>query len=425
MTEQESYSGRRVVCADPKKEWYGHVGTITNFNKDNAGVRFDGEHDPPATGHWIKKDRLVPVDNDGVPTGSVDDALADEMARINEIASLVAKAKESAALAVDVYNRPGTSFRTAGYLVMMVVAWTSAMLARFRRDKVDPHYFDKKTGLVERVDGSPKTWSPEDCVRKTFTNDRDPVRANLVFAIRLRNKIEHTHCPPLDDSLFGECQATLNNFVAFMKKEFGEEQVLGATLNFALQTSEERSPEQLEALKRYFGPDVEALLDFVGDYREALEDEVYEDHRYRFRVLLVPGTANKARHADTAVTFIHADDPEAADLLKKLDVLIKEKRVEVHGSGKLLPGAVAEKVEGRIGFRFTASTHHARAVKHYEIKGPDPDNKPQRTDSRYCVYSEPHKGYLYTNAWVEKLVRSMQTAEAFKAVTGCEAKLLE
>ena len=323
-------------------------------------------------------------------------------------------------VAVDVYNRPGTSFRTAGYLVMMVIAWTSALLAKFRSEKIDPHYIDKKTGKVERVDGSPKTWSPIDCVRKTFTNTKDPVRANLVFAIQLRNKVEHTHCPPLDDSLFGECQALLNNFVDFMAKEFGHTEPLGATLNFALQTSVERSPEQLEAIKRYFGPDVEALLDFVGDYRASLDDEVFEDSRYRFRVLLIPGTANRARHADTAVTFIHEDDPEAAELAKKLDVLIKEKRIEVHGSGKLLPGAVAAEVEPRVGFRFTASTHHARAVKHFEIKGPDPENHPERTDSRYCVYSEPHKNYLYTNAWVEKLVRSLGSADAFKEVTGCE-----
>lgn len=418
MADKKSYSGMRVVCADPKKRWYGHVGTITHFNTKSAGVRYDDDANPPATGHWTKQEHLIEVDGDGVPVVQVNDELAQEMARINEVASLVAKARESALLAVDAYNRPGTSFRTAGFLVMMVIAWTSALLAKFRSEDISPHYLDNKTGRVKRVDGSPKMWSPIECVKKAFTNAKDPVRANLEFAIQLRNRVEHTHCPPLDDSLFGECQALLNNFVAFMAKEFGHTEPLGASLSFALQTSVERSPVQLEAIKRYFGQDVEALLDFVGDFRESLAEEVFKDPRYRYRVLLIPGTANRARHADTSVTFIQADDPEAAELSKKLDVLIKQKRIEVHGSGKLLPTAVAEKVEPRVGFRFTASTHHARAVKHFKIKGSDPENYPERTDSRYCIYSEPHKSYLYTDAWVEKLVRSISSTDDFKAVTG-------
>jgi hypothetical protein len=32
------------------------------------------------------------------------------------------------------------------------------------------------------------------------------------------------------------------------------------------------------------------------------------------------------------------------------------------------------------------------------------DEDPKITDSRYCVYDEPHKDYLYTEEWVEYLV---------------------
>jgi hypothetical protein len=31
---------------------------------------------------------------------------------------------------------------------------------------------------------------------------------------------------------------------------------------------------------------------------------------------------------------------------------------------------------------------------------------PENTDQRYCVWDEPHGDYLYTQAWVEKVIRT-------------------
>jgi hypothetical protein len=54
------------------------------------------------------------------------------------------KAREAALLAVETYNRPGASFRTAGFLVLMVVAWTSLFHAIFAKRKVKPYYRQKR-----------------------------------------------------------------------------------------------------------------------------------------------------------------------------------------------------------------------------------------------------------------------------------------
>ncbi|MBE2318398.1 hypothetical protein DVA67_020620 [Solirubrobacter sp. CPCC 204708] len=40
------------------------------------------------------------------------------------------------------------------------------------------------------------------------------------------------------------------------------------------------------------------------------------------------------------------------------------------------------------------------------------------TETRYCVYDEPHRDYLYTDAWVRKLVRDLRDMAIFEAVTG-------
>src|ERR1035438_792654 len=54
------------------------------------------------------------------------------------------KAREAALLAVETYNRPGASFRTAGFLVLMVVAWTALFHAIFAKRKVKPYYRQKR-----------------------------------------------------------------------------------------------------------------------------------------------------------------------------------------------------------------------------------------------------------------------------------------
>ena len=42
-----------------------------------------------------------------------------------QVEEFVVKARDSAILAIDIYNRPIVSFRSQGYIVMMVIAWTA------------------------------------------------------------------------------------------------------------------------------------------------------------------------------------------------------------------------------------------------------------------------------------------------------------
>ena len=134
---------------------------------------------------------------------------------------LVLKAQQSATLAVDVYNRPATQFRTEGYIVLMVVAWTAALHAIFERDGVDYiHRDDNGDPIV--IDGDQKAWAIGDCLRERFGNGNPPVRRNLEFIIGLRNKIEHRYVPSIDAHVAGECQALLLNLERLLSEEFGD-----------------------------------------------------------------------------------------------------------------------------------------------------------------------------------------------------------
>lgn len=59
--------------------------------------------------------------------------------------SLLEKAKESALLAVDIYNKPKTAFRSGGFVVLMCLAWTALIHAKFEKEGVK-YYYKKENG---------------------------------------------------------------------------------------------------------------------------------------------------------------------------------------------------------------------------------------------------------------------------------------
>lgn len=136
------------------------------------------------------------------------------MARLtSEVAIHLEKARDSAFLAVETYNRPRTSFRSGGYIVMMCIASTALFHAIFFNRKRKPFYRKKKNRRhFEIVDGDRKAWELSTCLEEFWGAEHPPIRKNIEFFIKLRNKIEHRSMPGLDITIFGECQALLFNF---------------------------------------------------------------------------------------------------------------------------------------------------------------------------------------------------------------------
>jgi hypothetical protein len=122
----------------------------------------------------------------------------------------IEKCRSSALAAVDSYNRPGPRFRTAQFVILIIVAWTAFFHAIFYRRGRRP-WFRRQSpgghGRYVRIDGEPKHWDLGECLKQYFGDRQPPERKNLEFLIGLRNKIEHRHLPGLDPALYGECQS--------------------------------------------------------------------------------------------------------------------------------------------------------------------------------------------------------------------------
>jgi len=245
------------------------------------------------------------------------------------------KCRASAIAAVDVYNRPGPRFRTAHYIVLIVMAWTALFHAIFYRRRKKPWY--KKKGKNPKgdrhvhVEGEPKHWELNECLAQYFGGNNPPQRKNLEFLIGLRNRVEHRHLPDLDAGLYGECQAALLNLEELPTSEFGPSYALAEQLAVSLQFTQLIPSEKKKAAKELAAGAAKSVKEYVEKFRGGLPSSTLNSTKYSFNVFLVPKVANRKELADVAVEFIRVDEASQEELarLEKLNVLIREKHIPI------------------------------------------------------------------------------------------------
>lgn len=332
-----------------------------------------------------------------------------------EVKALLQKARESAMLAVETYNRPTAVFRSGAYTVLMIIAWTSLFHAYFIRKGIKPYYRRPNSRRYVKVDGDYKRWELKECLQQHFRGDNPAVRKNLEFFIGLRNKIEHCSLAQLDPEIFGECQALLLNFEAMLVSEFGERHAIRGGLSFALQFSRApaRTPTMAKAEQRTFRD----IKKYIDGFRAGLSTEIQSDLSYSFKVFLVPKIGNHASADAIAVEWVKYDPskPEEMKQYEKVVAMIKPREVRVANRGLLKPTQVASQVEAKLGRRFSVNDH-VLCYKHFGIRPAKGDGDPAACDTRYCVWDEVHRDYCYTPEWREFLVKQLRNEETYKAV---------
>ncbi len=328
---------------------------------------------------------------------------------------LLAKSRESALAAVRVYNDPDAGFRTHTFVVLMVIAWNSLFLAILERANVD-YYEPDKNGTRN----SGKVRGTRDLAKLALDGDEyGAVQQNLDFFLRLRNKISHYYVPALDAAVVGEAQAMLLNFENLLAAEFGEEAALGARLMVPLQLSGFRNEGSLRSLRQAQSQLPLEVSSFLTRHRQAVDKDVLASPEYCLRIFFIPVTANRERSADAVVNFIRPDQvtPELEKELSNIGVVTKRRITPVVSADLLNPTEVVTRVAERLPYQFTMHAH-IMCWRHYEVRPPSDSLEPEVTDDRYCRWDRLAKGYGYTNAWVNKLVRDLSDKDNYRSVVG-------
>lgn len=122
---------------------------------------------------------------------------------------LLEKSKEAFIMGFELYNKPTLKYRVEGFSFFICNAW-ELMLKSYLLKNDGPHsiYYSD----------SERTISLETCIKKIFTNDKDPLRKNLEKIIELRNTSTHFITEEYEMVYIPLFQACIFNFVEKMQK---------------------------------------------------------------------------------------------------------------------------------------------------------------------------------------------------------------
>jgi len=329
--------------------------------------------------------------------------------------SILDSAIDAALLAVEIYNKPRTTFRSEAYISMMIIAWTRLFHAYFNYTIGDKYYYKRKgSNRYELIDGEKKTWDLSTCIAKYGTSLKEPVKKNLDFFIKLRNKIEHRHIDKkeLDILIFGECQSLLYNFENTLIKIFGNDYALNESLVYSLQLSHLRTKEQLIASKTALSKDLKNIVNYIEKYRSGLADHVFSSQEYSIKLLQIPKISNTKR-SDLAVEFVRWDELSTNDqeAYQKVTALIKDKRLSIEAAnvGKLKPSDVVKSVNDAIPNSSFKMTTHTYLWKLLKIRPSVNADDPFDTNTEYCHYDEVHDDYVYRDAWPDLIILLLES----------------
>ena len=206
----------------------------------------------------------------------------------------------------------------------------------------------------------------------------------------------------LESVVAGTCQSLIMNYEQVLVDTFGDEEGLAGRLRFPVFLST-LTGSAVSALKETHKRLPKRLTKYVEEYDAMLTDEVRDDYRYEFRVYLIPQTGPKTK-ADVAMRFVRLEDlpEEQQDQLENVRTIVRDRHVPVSNVGNHRPGYVCAKVREALGVKFSPSSDHVRAWKHYKIRPASGAANPTRTVAKYSVWDEAHGDYVYTDAWIRR-----------------------
>lgn len=351
------------------------------------------------------------------------------MARPKKYWRMVDASRAEACLAVRLYNDPAERRSFEGFVVHMHLAWLYLLHAEFARNGMDFRYRQKDNPRrLERVDGEPRRWELARCASARWEVN-DPVRRNIEFFIGLRNKVEHRYTSTADlaltTALGGHAQALLLNFEEELVSQFGETTSLATLIRFPVFIGSFTEQGEM-ALRRLRKELPTSLRTFIAAYEAGLPPGIADDHHYEFRLRVVNELAPRDPDA-LAIQFTRYDDltddqkTAVEELGRKGMVIVREQKRSVVNLDLLKPRQVVAEVAAQVPFNFHMG-HFILAWQKLKIRPPSCADHPERTDDKYCYYDELHRDYGYTQAYVRRLVRELQTAEGWRSLFNSDPK---
>jgi len=211
------------------------------------------------------------------------------------------------------------------------------------------------------------------------------------------------------------------NFEAELVKRFGKTYSLADELRFPVFV-QALTPEGVEVHNKQRRRLPISARNYITKFEATLDPAVAGSEKFVYCVQLTPIKGPKTQ-ADMAVTFVSQKDLTEAEVeeLKKDGkegtVFVTEKQREVGLKDKMLPKAAAKAVEDQIPFLFTTN-NFIRTWQKLRVRPAGNSKTPEKTQAHYCIWVDAMSQYVYTPAYVQKLVELLSTEQGYKATVG-------
>lgn len=326
-------------------------------------------------------------------------------------------ARESCLAALRIWNDPVARFRTGAFSLLFVTAWNSLAIANVLRTGGECRKLDDQGKVKLARSGAEQTRDTTDLVAEAFPSiERHGLRENIGFWVELRNCVAHRYLPALDISVIPYAQAGLLNMEEVLSDDFGSEYALSEHLIVPLQLSGFRDPGVLSSRKK-LQASLPIEVQNVLARAESASPDLLADESFMMRVAFVPVVPASGRNPD-AVSYFVKPGTVPTELAEALDQYVVLPKLSMGSRPNIAATHVIAEVERRTGFKFN-SQHHADATRHFGVRPPSSEDD-RTVDLKYVEYITSFKRYLYTQAWIDRLVTELSSADGFRAATGRE-----
>jgi hypothetical protein len=301
-------------------------------------------------------------------------------------------AKDEALRACDFYNQRRQQRTLEAFLVHMLLAWHGLLQALNERDGVDlGRQWDLAAALAQRI-----------------PDPTNPVRVNAEYFIKLHELVARATpkaMSAVELLVAGKAQSWIRNFEALLVTEFGTGESLANDLRFPVFLASLTAGADGVTGARARAP--RRIVAFIDAFDAKLDPAIAQDDRYEFRVLLFQKTGPKGED-DAAIEYlsVKAMSAEQRKAMDSAMVIVRDKQVPVANLDRLRPGEVVKRIQPSVpAFNVT---YHTYATGYFKVRprGGAPD--PTATVGAFCLYDAAHGDYVYTQAWVNKLLRELQ-----------------
>ncbi len=219
---------------------------------------------------------------------------------------LLNKSKEAFVLAVEIYNKPTIKYRVEGFAFFICNAWELMLKAHLMKTKGEDSIYYK--------DNPDRTINLENCIRQTFTNDKDPLRLNLERIIELRNTSTHFITEEYEMVYVPLFQSCIFNFNEKMSQFHDIDVTELISLNFLNLVIKEKSLDENEVRAKYSDKIANKLLGLNDRISKSIEGNnsnfaIRIEHTYYL-------TKNKDKATDTIAVDKNSQNP--VQIIKEL-----------------------------------------------------------------------------------------------------------